>query len=127
MEYTLTNAGLDAAAAAFADSVAAVAVGSGTAAVTKTDTALDSELYRGSTDTDAISVTPVSGGGFLRVSIIVVGGTSVPAETDIFELGLFNERGELLYRQVTETPLQTAAGQSLQIDSELEFAPIMRE
>jgi len=126
MQYTLTNVGLDEAAASFADRVAEVAVGTGTTAVTKTDTGLQSEVYRSGTDTDAVSVTPVSGSGFLRVSIIIVGGSSVPAETDIFELGLFNTDGELLYRQVTDAPLQTGAGQSLQIDSELEFAPLVR-
>lgn len=126
MDYALTNAGLNEAADAFANRVIEVAVGTGTTAVTKSDTALQSEVYRAATDTDAVSVTVISGRGALRVSIIIVGGTSVPSETDIFELGLFNDAGELLYRQVTDTPLQTAAGQSLQIDSELEFAPLVR-
>lgn len=126
MEYTLTNAGLDTTAAVVADTIAAVAVGTGTSAVTKTDTALDTEIHREQTSHSTVSVTPISQQGTIRVTIIVVGGLSVPAETDIYELGLFDADGQLLYRQVTDQPRQTGDGQSLQIESELTFAPLVR-
>jgi len=126
MEYTITNAGLDSVAAEVVDIVSSVAVGTGDGPVTKTDISLDEEVYRESTSHESVSITPVSQFGTLRVGIVVIGGLSVPPETDIYELGLFDEDGALLYRQVSDEPRQTGEGQSLQIESELTFAPFVR-
>jgi len=126
MEYTLTTAGLDTTAAAVADEIAAVGVGTGNSAVTKTDTALEAEIHREQRSHSSVSVEPISQTGTIRVAIVVIGGLTVPPETDIYELGLFDTDGALLYRQVSEQPRETGDGQSLQIESELTIAPLVR-
>lgn len=123
MDYSLTEAGQDRLASRFVDEAAAVAVGGGNTAVSTTDTSLDSEEYRASVTQKEATVTTTNTTGTVRASIVVVGGVTVPANSDLYELGVFDDNGGLLYRQVSDQPRQTGSGQSLQIESELTVVP----
>lgn len=123
MDYSLTEAGQDRLASRFVDEAAAVAVGGGNTAVSTTDTSLDSEEYRASVTQKEATVTTTNTTGTVRASIVVVGGVTVPANSDLYELGIFDDNGGLLYRQVSDQPRQTGSGQSLQIESELTVVP----
>lgn len=122
MEYSLTNAGVDAVAELFSARVARVAVGTGTRAVSGGDTALDAKLYEESVETAAATVETVNKAGTVRVSIVVTGGLGVPADADIYELGVLDSDGQLLYRQVSDNPRTVDAGQTLKIESDIRFS-----
>jgi len=77
-----------------------VALGTGTATPTETDTSLANELYR-STRSDSNVSIDLSGSepGEIVARITVSGGTEVTAGTTITEIGLFGDQDTLLYRE----------------------------
>lgn len=67
-----------------------VAVGSGSAAVDSANTQLDVQEFRGNLDDSTITIENTSPAlGELQVTITINGGTEVPADTEITELGVF--------------------------------------
>lgn len=76
-----------------------VAVGTGTATPTASDTELENEVYRTSTDGPNASVANTSTDGQLTVTITVSGGTELTAGTAVTELGVFSPDDVLLYRE----------------------------
>jgi len=77
-----------------------VALGTGTATPTETDTSLANELYR-STRSDSNVSIDLSGSepGEIVARITVSGGTEVSAGTTITEIGLLGDQDTLLYRE----------------------------
>lgn len=120
--YSVTTSNLNRLAASFVSDVNSVAVGTGTSTASVDDTALDSQIYEATVAEDVVSVTTTDTDGELSVAIVVVGGTSVPADTDITELGVFDEDDTLLYREVTN-PRSVGSGQSIQIETDLRIEP----
>lgn len=87
-----------------------IAVGSGTATPTQTDTALENEVYRSTTADSNVSLqlTGSKAGEFIG-RITVSGGTEVPAGTALTEIGLFGDQNTLVYRE-TFTAVTIDAG-----------------
>lgn len=78
----------------------AVAIGTGTATLTETNTSLANEVYRSTTSDSNVSID-LSGNepGEIIARITVSGGTEVAAGTTITEIGLFGDQNTLVYRE----------------------------
>lgn len=122
MEYSLTNTGVDTVADAFVTRAASVAVGSGTRAVAGEDDDLAAEEYRASVDAASVIVETVNKAGTVRVAIILTGGSAVPANKDLYELGVFDSDGQLLYRQVSDEPRSVGEGQTMKIETDIRIS-----
>lgn len=80
-----------------------VAVGTGSASLSTNDTQLDNEIYRGNPDDYSnISVQSSSTVGRFVCRITVSGGTEVPADTDITELGVWARDPSIAEGSVTD-------------------------
>jgi hypothetical protein len=66
-----------------------VAVGTGTASLSPTDTQLDVEEHRSNSSDSIVSIVNTSAPGEIEVKITISGGTEVPAGTSITEVGVF--------------------------------------
>jgi len=77
-----------------------VALGTGTATPTETDTSLANEVYRATKSDSNVSID-LSGSepGEIVARITVSGGTEVSAGTTITEIGLLGDQDTLLYRE----------------------------
>jgi len=78
-----------------------VAVGTGTTAVSSSDTSLDTFEYESNDDNGNCTVGPTSSVGEYEFKISVTGGMEVPADTDITEIGIKTDGANyFLYREV---------------------------
>lgn len=86
----------------------AIAVGTGSANVSRDDTSLDNEVHR-----KAPSSISTTNTGEREYTISITGGSEVPAGTEITEFGLFtstqDNSGDLVYREVA-TPITVGDG-----------------
>jgi len=77
-----------------------VAVGDGTTLPASDDSSLGNEIYRANDDDSNCTVELTGNTGQYLGRITVSGGTEVPANSDISEIGLFSSDGTtLLYRE----------------------------
>lgn len=73
-----------------AEQIYDVGVGSGSAGVTSADTQLDVQEFRGNSSDSIITISDTSPAiGELQITITINGGTEVPADTEITELGVW--------------------------------------
>lgn len=78
-----------------------IAVGTGTASPTTSDTSLSNEIYRANSDDSIASISLTSSSGGIQCRITITGGTEVPSGSKITEFGLFVNNGStMLYREV---------------------------
>lgn len=75
-----------------------IAVGSGSSPVTREDTTMQDSLY--STTPDAIF--PATDDGNRVYTIVVTGGTEIPAGSSVGEFGLFDADGNMLYHETRD-------------------------
>ena len=80
-----------------------IAVGSGTASLSSTDTQLDTEEYRGEDPDSNVTIRNTSSIGDIECKITISGGTEVPAGTEITELGVFARDPSISEGNVTES------------------------
>jgi len=87
-------------------------VGTDSTAESSGDESLGNEVYRTSKSNEPVSIETTSTVGEIDATITVTGGTEVPSDTSIEELGIFFADGTLLYRKVFGTPTTVGAGES---------------
>lgn len=66
-----------------------VAVGTGTAQLSSGNTQLDAQVHRNNITDSNVSISSTSNVGEFEAAITVTGGTEVPADTDITEIGVW--------------------------------------
>lgn len=80
-----------------------IAVGDGTSSPSSSDTQLDNELHRATTESSTVSIQKQSGVGEIDATVSVSGGTEVPAGTDITEFAIFARDPSINDGNVTES------------------------
>jgi hypothetical protein len=86
------------------EEIYSIAVGSGSASLSDTDTQLDTEEYRANRDDSTVSIVDTSPQiGEIECKITVSGGTEVPANTDITELAVFARDPSIADGNVTDS------------------------
>lgn len=76
-----------------------IAVGSGTTNPAITDTTLESRVFEATDGTNVVSFESATAAGEYICRIALQGGTEVPGGTQISELGLKTDAGDLIYRE----------------------------
>lgn len=118
MPETITGTGRDLVAEQVVSEITAIAIGTGTTTPTESDTSLESPEFQAGVTANTASASVTGETGRFQVSLRVVGGSTVPADTELTELGVFTDDG-LIYREVKD-PRSVGAGQSIQIETELQ-------
>jgi hypothetical protein len=117
MPETITGTGRNLVAKQVVSEITAIAIGTGTTDPTESDTSLESPEFQADITANSASASVTGETGEFQVSLRVIGGSTVPADTELTELGVFTDDG-LIYREVTD-PRSVGAGQSIQIETEL--------
>lgn len=89
-----------------------IIVGNGTSSPNENNTSLENELYRNDTSSPNVVIERASGFGEIKATIEISGGTEVPSDSEISELGLETSSGTLLYREVRSSPITVSSGET---------------
>lgn len=87
-----------------------IAVGTGSASPSRTDTQLEVEEYRASKSDSSVGIEATSNTGEIRCTVSITGGTEVSSGSEIREFGLFSSGGTLLYREVRDSAVTVDSG-----------------
>lgn len=109
----------------FTDVMDTVAVGDGTSAPNSSDTSLSNNLFEADTTSNNVTIERGGATGEIRVTIEFTGGVEVPADSDISEFGLKTNTGTLVYREVRDSAVNVASGETkiIEIRAFVEDAP----
>jgi hypothetical protein len=93
-----------------------IAVGDGTNAPSESDTSLGSELFSIDDSSNNVTVERGSGIGEIRATIEFTGGTEVPANSSIREIGFVTSEDTLVYREVRSAEITVDTGETKVIE-----------
>lgn len=96
-----------------------IAVGTGTLSPSQNDTSLSNEVYNADSKNNNTIIESTSNTGEIRLVIQVTGGTEVPSETDISEIGVKASDGTLVYREVRSSPVTVSSGETKKVEFRL--------
>lgn len=96
-----------------------IAVGNATSGPSTSDTSMTSELHSADSSSSGVSATAGTGTGELQFDISVTGGTEVPADAEITEIGIKASDGTLVYHEIRSTAIDVPSGVTKTIEVKL--------
>lgn len=93
-----------------------ILVGDGDSSPSNSDTSLDNELYRNDVSGPNVTIARGSGTGEIRATIELTGGTEVPSNSDLAEFGFETDMSTVVYREVRDSPIDIAAGETVVVE-----------
>lgn len=115
MTYEYTNNGRNFVEQAIADAsfdnvMNTVSVGEGSDTLIEESNSLDILIYEETDDEKEVTIERGNNTGEIVATITFTGGLNIPAGSDVIEFGLKDNAGNLLYREVRDTPISADYG-----------------
>lgn len=100
-----------------------IAVGTGTTVPQKTDTSLETEVYRADVTQGNVSIIDSADRGQYVVEVILAAGTNIDPDTIITEYGLFASNDGVMVGRETFSGLEIDSGETARIAPPFDMFP----